>query len=105
MQVIRRLSKYVLKHKLMFLADIILTLVSNQLSLMGPMFTGSAVDAMVGKGGVDFAAVKENVIKMLGCYLVAGVLSYVMAVLMIHISQKLCTPCERSFLRSLPPCR
>lgn len=89
MHVIRRLSKYVLKHKLMFLAAIILTLVSNQLSLMGPMFTGSAVDAMVGKGGVDFAAVKENVIKMLGCYLVAGVLSYVMAVLMIHISQKI----------------
>ena len=89
MHVIRRLSKYVLKHKLMFLAAIILTLVSNQLSLMGPMFTGSAVDAMTGKGEVDFAAVKENVIKMLGCYLVAGVLSYVMAVLMIHISQKI----------------
>lgn len=89
MHVIRRLSKYVLKHKLMFLAAIILTLISNQLSLMGPMFTGSAVDAMVGKGGVDFAAVRENVIKMLGCYLVAGVLSYVMAVLMIHISQKI----------------
>ena len=45
MHVIRRLSKYVLKHKLMFLAAIILTLISNQLSLMGPMFTGSAVDA------------------------------------------------------------
>ena len=89
MHVIRRLSKYVLKHKLMFLAAIILTLISNQLSLMGPMFTGSAVDAMVGKGRVDFAAVRENVIKMLGCYLVAGVLSYVMAVLMIHISQKI----------------
>ncbi len=89
MHVIRRLSKYVLKHKFMFLAAIILTLISNQLSLMGPMFTGSAVDAMVGKDGVDFAAVKDNVIKMLGCYLVAGVLSYVMAVLMIHISQKI----------------
>ncbi len=89
MHVIRRLSKYVLKHKLMFLAAIILTLISNQLSLMGPMFSGNAVDAMVGKGGVDFAAVRENVVKMLGCYLVAGVLSYVMAVLMIHISQKI----------------
>ncbi len=89
MHVIRRLSKYVLKHKLMFLAAIILTLVSNQLSLMGPIFTGNAVDAMAGKGGVDFATVRENVIKMLGCYLAAGILSYAMAVLMIHISQKI----------------
>ncbi len=101
MHVIRRLSKYVLKHKLMFLAAIILTLISNQLSLMGPMFTGSAVDAMVGKDGVDFAAVKDNVLKMLGCYLVAGVLSYVMAVLMIHISQKIVYTMRRELFEKL----
>lgn len=84
-----RLSKYVLQHKFMFILAIILTLVSNQLSLMGPKFSGEAIDAMSGADGVNFAAVKSNVIAMLLCYVFSAVLSYVMAVLMIHISQKI----------------
>lgn len=87
--VILRLSKYVLQHKLLFLLAIILTLASNQLSLMGPMYSGDAIDALSAKGGVDFPSVWENVLKMLVCYIFAGILSYAMAVLMINISQKI----------------
>ena len=87
--VILRLSKYILKHKFLFLIAIVLTLASNQLGLLGPLYSGYAIDAMTGPSGVDFQAVTQNVIVMLVCYILSGVLSYALAVLMVFISQKI----------------
>lgn len=87
--VILRLSKYILKHKFLFLVAIATTLISNQLALMGPMYSGYAIDAMTLGDSVDFAAVTENVVKMLVCYIASGILSYLLAVLMVYISQKI----------------
>ena len=87
--VILRLSKYILKHKFLFLVAIATTLISNQLALMGPMYSGYAIDAMTIGDSVDFAAVTENVVKMLVCYIASGILSYLLAVLMVFISQKI----------------
>lgn len=87
--VILRLSKYILKHKFLFLVAIATTLISNQLALMGPMYSGYAIDAMTLGDSVDFAAVTENVVKMLVCYVASGILSYLLAVLMVFISQKI----------------
>ena len=87
--VILRLSKYILKHKFLFLVAIATTLISNQLALMGPMYSGYAIDAMTLGDSLDFAAVTENVVKMLVCYIASGILSYLLAVLMVFISQKI----------------
>ncbi len=87
--VIIRLFKYMLQHKFLFLAAIALTLASNQLALLGPMYSGDAIDAMAGVGQVDFPAVVKNVIIMLVCYALSGILSYALAVLMVNISQKI----------------
>jgi len=87
--VLLRLGGYVLQHWPMFLVAIILTLLSNQLSLLGPMYSGEAIDAISASEGVQFEAVWNNVGKMLLCYVVSAILSYVMAVLMIHLSQKI----------------
>lgn len=84
-----RLSKYVLEQWPFFTVAVILTLLSNQLSLMGPKYSGAAIDAMEFDGGVDFSAVWENVAWMLLCYVVSAVLSYLLAVIMIRISQKI----------------
>ena len=73
----------------MFLIAIVLTLASNQLGLLGPLYSGYAIDAMTGPSGVDFQAVTQNVIVMLVCYILSGVLSYALAVLMVFISQKI----------------
>ena len=43
--VLLRMGRYILKYWPLFLLAIILTLVSNQLSLMGPNFSGEAIDA------------------------------------------------------------
>ncbi len=87
--VLLRLGGYVLQHWPLFLVAIVLTLLSNQLSLLGPMYSGEAIDAISASEGVDFEAVWRNVGKMLLCYVASALLSYLMAVLMIHLSQKI----------------
>ena len=87
--VLLRMGRYILKYWPLFLLAIILTLVSNQMSLMGPNFSGEALDAIAAEGGVQFDAVWSNVIKMLVCYVASAILSYLLSILMIHISQKI----------------
>ncbi len=87
--VLLRLGGYVLQHWPLFLVTILLTLLSNQLSLLGPMYSGEAIDAISAPEGVQFQAVWSNVGKMLLCYVASAVLSYVMAVLMIQLSQRI----------------
>ena len=84
-----RLCGYVLHYWYLFIPAVILTLFSNQLSLLGPKYSGEAIDALAAVGGVDFESVWYNVGKMLVCYLASAVMSYGLAVLMIFISQKI----------------
>ena len=87
--ILLRMGKYILQYWPLFLLAILLTLTSNQLSLMGPNFSGEAIDAIAAEGGVQFRTVWENVVKMLICYVASALLSYLLSVLMIHISQKI----------------
>ena len=84
-----RLSQYVLEQWPLFLLALALTLGSNQLSLLGPKYSGAAIDAIELESGVDFPAVWENVIRMLGCYLISAMLAYILSVVMIRLSQRI----------------
>ena len=84
-----RLSKYVLEQWPTFTLALILTLVSNMLALFGPRFSGAAIDAIASIGGVDFPTVWKNVALMLGCYVISALLAYILAVVMIRLSQKI----------------
>ena len=84
-----RLSKYVLQQWPLFIIALALTLAANQLSLLGPKYSGAAIDAIELEAGVDFSAVWENILRMLGCYLISAALSYVLSVVMIHLSQRI----------------
>ena len=84
-----RLSKYVLEQWPLFILAICLTLVSNQLALMGPRYAGAAIDAIEFETGVDFPAVWENIVLMLGCYVISAILSYVLSLVMMHLSQRI----------------
>ena len=84
-----RLSKYVLEQWHLFIPALLLTLGANQLSLLGPKYSGAAIDAIEAEGGVNFSAVFENVAYMLGCYVISALLSYVLAVVMIKLSQRI----------------
>ncbi len=86
---LRRLLRYVLKYWHLFAVAVLLTLFSNQLSLLGPKYSGEAIDAIASPDGVNFGIVQVSVIRMLVCYVFAAVTSYLLAVLMIQISQKI----------------
>jgi ATP-binding cassette subfamily B protein len=84
-----RLSKYVLHQWPLFILALILTLGSNQLSLLGPKYSGAAIDAIELSSGVDFPTVWKNVGFMLTCYVISAILSYVLSVVMINLSQRI----------------
>jgi len=84
-----RLSKYVIEQWPLFLPALALTLLSNQLSLLGPRYSGKAIDAIEAVGGVNFPTVWENVTKMVFCYVISALLAYLLAVIMIKLSQRI----------------
>ena len=96
-----RLCTYVLGYWYLFIPAVLLTLFSNQLSLLGPKYSGEAIDALAKASGVDFPAVWENVIKMLLCYLLSAVMSYLLATLMIFLSQKIVYTMRRQLFEKL----
>ena len=87
--ILLRLGTYVIRQWHLFIPAIIFTLLSNQLSLMGPRYSGAAIDAIEAIGGVDFPAVWDNVIKMIICYVISAAMSYCLSVIMIHLSQRI----------------
>ena len=84
-----RLSKYVLRQWPLFIPALLLTLGANQLSLLGPRYSGAAIDAIELESGVDFSTVWENVAMMLACYAISALLSYILSVVMINLSQRI----------------
>lgn len=84
-----RLSKYVLQQWPLFILALALTLGSNQLALLGPRFSGAAIDAIELKSGVDFPVVWQNIGYMLGCYVISAILSYVLSLTMLNLSQRI----------------
>ena len=86
---ILRLLEYMMRYKFLLGLALGLTIVSNLLSLVGPMLSGYAIDAIEpGAGRVEFERVFYYAGLMVLFYIVSSVLSYLLAVLMIHISRK-----------------
>ncbi len=84
-----RLCGYILSYWYLFTPAVIFTLFSNQLSLLGPKYSGDAIDALANIGGVNFDVVWQNIFRMMVCYVISAIMSYLLSVIMIHISQKI----------------
>lgn len=86
---ILRLGIYLFQYKYWLFLALILTVGSNLLSLVGPMLSGYAIDAIEpGLGKVVFERVFYYAGLMVLFYFLSSALSYVLSVLMIHISRK-----------------
>ena len=70
-----RLSKYVLQQWPLFILALILTLSANVLSLLGPRYSGAAIDAIEFESGVNFPVVWENISYILLCYVISAILT------------------------------
>lgn len=85
---LRRVLKYLSEYKWIFLLIIILCLVSNILSLLGPSLAGSAInEAAAGVGKVNFENVFYFAKRMLICYVSASVITIAINVIMMYVSK------------------
>ncbi len=86
---VARLAKYFMRYKFTVVFAFVLMLGSNLFALLGPYLTGKAINAIDLETGVDFQAVIFYCSLMAVFYVVSGVLSYVLSVTMIKLSQKI----------------
>jgi len=88
-KILVRLWGYLYQYKWMVLLALLLTILSNLLALIGPMLSGYAIDAIgLGKGQVHFKEVFFNCFLMIIFYFFSSLLSYILSILMINLSQK-----------------
>ncbi len=103
---LKRLGSYLMQYRWLLFLAIVMTLASNAFSLMGPMLSGYAIDAIEpGPGKVDFPKVFYYAAWMAGFYIASAALSYAIAVLMVTISRKVVYAMRRDVfdrLLSLP---
>ena len=84
-----RLGGYLMRYKWYLVGAVALTVGSNLFSLIGPLLSGYAVDAIEpGPGKVIFEKVFYYASWMAGFYVVSSIFSYLLQVLMITISRK-----------------
>lgn len=84
-----RLGRYMMQYRWLLLLALFLTIGSNLFSLIGPMLSGYAIDAIEpGFQKVEFQKVFYYIILMIGFYFISSFLSYLLSILMIYISRK-----------------
>ena len=89
-RVLLRLGKYLLKYKWMLLFCFVLMLASNVLALIGPKLSGRAIDAIEpGVNAVDMPTVIHYSGLMIACYAVSAVCSFLLAVMLVRLGQKI----------------
>jgi ATP-binding cassette subfamily B protein len=89
LKILSRLWKYLYRYKWYGLLALALSISSNLLSLVGPLLSGMAIDAIGTRAGaVDFNKVIYYCMLIIVFYMLSSVLSYILSVLMIRLTQK-----------------
>ncbi len=85
---LRRLVRYLAVYKWVLLLVLILSVVANVLSLLGPSLAGSAInEAAAGVGKVNFERVFYYAKRMLICYVCSSLLTITINVVMMYVSK------------------
>ncbi len=101
-RVLLRVCRYLLRDKWAMLGALIMMLVSNLLALAGPAISGLIIAAIEpGVGKVDFDTVIFWCVVLVVFYAVSAVLSYLLAVLMAWISQRVAYTMRREVFAHL----
>ena len=105
--VVKRVSKYLFAHKTMIVICLSLMIISNVLALVAPKLSQLALDEIVpptvGAEGfeINVGRVFFFCALMLGFYVASAVLSYVLAILMVRLSQKVVYSMRRDLFNHL----
>ena len=101
-KILLRLWRYLSHHRWMLVLAVALTTLSNVLALVGPMLSGYAIDSIEpGKGAVNFERVFYYCALMIVFYLLSAGLNYLLAVLMVRLSQKVATQMRKDVFERL----
>ncbi len=88
LKVLLRLGKYMYRFKWGYVIALIISIVSNLLSLIGPELSGKAIDAIgIDKGQADFEKVAYYCVLMLIAYVISSVTAYILQIVMINLSR------------------
>ena len=88
--VLKRMSKYLLEHKLMLLICFTIMMASNVLALAAPKLSEKAIDAIEpGAGSVMFKEVFTYTSLMMMFYVLSAILSFILAIMMVRLGQKI----------------
>ena len=85
---LKSLGRYLMKSGFLLALALALTVVGNIFQLIGPTLCGYAIDATAAESGVDFPRVFRYAAMMLALYVASAALSYVVAILVLHVSQR-----------------
>ncbi|MBE5776117.1 MAG: ABC transporter ATP-binding protein [Clostridiales bacterium] len=96
-----RLFRYILNFKWLLLLAFVLTVLSNVFAMIGPALSGAAIDCITAEGGVDFKGVSHYALLMLLFYLGSSVMSYLLAILMVHISRRITLKMRRDMFERI----
>ncbi len=89
-KVLYGLWKYLRTYWWMLFGAILLAMASNLFALVGPMLSGEAIDLIeLGAGKVPVKEVLWYAFLMIGFYIISSILSYLLSILMIRLSQRI----------------
>lgn len=100
-QILKRLWKYLYHFKWFLFLALFMTLTSNILALTGPRLSGMAVDAIHGKGNVEFPKVFFYCGMMLACYGISALFEWLLSRTLIRLSQKIVQQMRSDVFRHL----
>jgi len=101
--VLRRMGKYLFRYPKTVLLALALMLSSNLLALAGPKISGLAIDALTVVGGepIAFNRVYFFAGLLVVIYVVSAAMSYLLAVVMLHLGQKIILAMRREVFDKL----
>ena len=100
-QILKRLWKYLYHFKWFLFLALFMTLTSNILALTGPKLSGMPVDAIHGKGNVEFPKVFFYCGMMLACYGISALFEWLLSRTLIRLSQKIVQQMRSDVFRHL----
>ena len=88
-RVLLRICRYLFRYPGLVILAFFLMISANVLALAGPKLSGKAIDAIVGPGQVDFERVFLFCSLLIAFYIAAGILSYLLSIVMVNLSQRI----------------
>jgi len=96
-----RLWRYLGRNRLLMVLAVVLSVSSSVLSLYGPKLSGQAINAIGGKGDVDFDTVFRCCALMAVCYLLSCILAYLLHTVMLRLSRNVARQMRRDVFDKL----